>query len=121
MAVMMSAAPALMHDDSIDNFVSVTARVVEGDRIAWLERMIIHWAAAIVEELNVSAMIESPLLIANAEADVVGTIPAPTAVEVVGHRRHRQSGRDNCENEDKFFHKDKRIIWVSDCRDGRFG
>lgn len=97
-ATMPSAAPSLMHDDAVNGLVPVAAGVIECDRVAWLERMIIDSGAMIIEELNVSAMIESPLLIANAEADVVGTIPAPTAVEVIGHRRHRQCCRNHGQN-----------------------
>lgn len=96
MSVMMSAAPALMHDDAVDGLVSAITGVVDRDWMIVPERMVVNRGTVVIDKRNVSAVAKAPLLTADAETDVVRAEPAPRAVEMVSHRRQRQSDRDDC-------------------------
>ena len=100
----MSVTTLLMHDHAVDGLVSVSAGVINRDRMVPPERMIIHVGAVLVDKWNVSAVAKAPMLVANAETDVVRTKFAPGAPEVVRERSHRQAHYNYSENENEFFH-----------------
>lgn len=89
MAVMMSTALLLVHDHAIHCFVSVPAGIVHRDRMVRTERMIINRRTVVIDERNISAVTEAPLLITHADADEVRAEGAPGTVKMVGHRAHR--------------------------------
>lgn len=91
MSAPMPAALSLMDDDAVDGLVAAGAGIIHRDRMVRLERMVINRRTVVINKRNVSAVAEAPMLVPSAETDVVRAKPAPGAVEMVSHRRHRQS------------------------------
>lgn len=68
------------------------------------ERAVIDCRSMLIDEQHVPAVPETPMLIADAEADVIRAVTAPGPVEMIRHRRDGQACCNDGEDKNEFFH-----------------
>lgn len=76
----MTTTATLMDDDPVDAFVAAPAGIINGDRMARLQGMVIDRRTVVVHEWDVTTVIEPVVLVADAEVNIVAPPTAPRSI-----------------------------------------